>query len=277
MKVTSRAVGLHIRIFDTPISAVKKAMQSGMSCFQSFFSTENPKRRVVMSNADVAQFRKLYTQFEGVFYVHASYWVNLADGTQKKHPILLKEIALAKRLGCKHIILHSGTAKGVTNKNDALAVIASFLNFMMRKEPSITFILENTAHTGASIGGDLHDFAYIRSLLDNPDGVKFCIDTAHAYLFGYDITDDQARQDFIELLDQTVGIHNIVLFHLNDTQQLCGSKIDQHAIVGQGSIGLQALQKLVCSPLLNNIPIIMEMPSIPLEQEKEILELVKSW
>src|SRR5437667_347320 len=80
----------------------------------------------------------------------------------------------------------------------------------------ITIVLENTCHGKLAVGSDILDFKVLLEKINKPERIGFCIDTAHAYSFGYDIADDQMQDDFIRLLESTIGIERIKLIHLND-------------------------------------------------------------
>jgi deoxyribonuclease-4 len=100
--------------------------------------------------------------------------------------------------------------------------------------------------------------------------IHFCLDTAHAFAYGYNLEESEA---FVELLDQTMGTQNIKLIHLNDSSQICGSKIDQHEIPGNGLIGKDTLLQLSRHKKLRHIPIIAEPPSGAENIAKTVMEL----
>src|SRR5205814_3541741 len=134
------------------------------------------------------------------------------------------------------------------------------------------FLLENTCHGNLAVGSDITDFKQVLEKIDKPERIGFCIDTAHAYSFGYKITDQQSQLDFIRLLDATLGLERIKLIHLNDSAESFSSRIDRHAVFGKGKIGFETLVQFAQQPLLQHIPIILEMPELALEEEKLILK-----
>ncbi len=231
---------------------------------------------IVLDRQTAAKFQQLQTQFENI-YIHGSYWVNLSSYQQGGHHIFRREIELVKRLGCTHFILHPGAALDKQNRQEGIDVLANILNKVTKAEPSITFILENTAHGGRSIGSDLQDFYHLKQKLNHPERIAFCIDTAHAHAYGYTITDQTQRDKFIETIDQTIGIDTIELIHLNDATHPCGSQIDKHAPLGSGYIGEQALKSFALDPRFSSIPLILELPILPKAQEGDMLQKVKLW
>ena len=127
------------------------------------------------------------------------------------------------------------------------------------------------------IGSDITNFYHIRQKLDKPELVRFCFDTSHAHVYGYDIIDPLKREQFITLLDECMGLSNISLIHLNDTNQVRGSRIDKHDPIGKGALGTTVLKGFVMDPRFINIPFIMELPTMELEQEEHFVTMVSDW
>ena len=100
------------------------------------------------------------------------------------------------------MIFHPGASASYDEGIDA---IVRSLNAIIKSARDIHIVLENVAFTAPSIGGSLEDLQLIRSKLDEPDRLGFCIDTAHAYAFGYDIANNVEREKYIQLLGQTIG------------------------------------------------------------------------
>lgn len=272
-----RPIGLHLRVNTTLKDVIDNAENLGAGCFQCFFIFQPTLSPLVISKEEKLIIRDCINAYHGVSYLHASYWINLARLFPKKHSILERELKLARALGFKYVIAHPGAVKNKEHKQQGIKALAETLNNAIQKNDFVTFVLENAAHGGKAIGGDLSDFEELRSKLRYPDRVKFCIDTAHAFVYGYDIRDVHTREEFIILLENTIGIENIILIHLNDTINNCGSRQDQHSAIGKGIIGEVALKQFVLHSKLKNIPLILELPILPESEQIAILEQVKSW
>lgn len=228
------------------------------------------------SEQEIKQFLQLRKQF-GDLYVHGSYWINLALVMQESHRVLQRELALAQKLQFSHIILHPGTTKGATDRLAGIDTMARFFNRLFKRDIPLTIVLENTAYAGMSVGSDLYDFALLYSKLDRPEKIKFCIDTAHAHAYGYDIISQDGLRNFIVLVNETIGIENIVLIHVNDTKELCGSYIDRHFAPGDGIIGTDALKNFVLHPQLVDIPLLLELPILEESDVKRVINEVNNW
>src|SRR5207244_2099203 len=112
---------------------------------------------------------------------------------------------------------------------------------------------------------------------DDPDKIVFCIDTAHAYSYGYNLVDLESQKQFIHLIEECIGFKRVVLIHLNDTQEKLGSYIDKHALLGEGKIGLEPLKHFILHPHIINIPLILELPIVSEEEELTLLHKVAQW
>lgn len=266
MKQSSR-LGIHLRIDKSYSKVLEQALALGLTSCQFFFVAHTTGKYVTLTNSDQKKFLALKEECTSVV-AHSSYWINPATGNtysaQASKGLLKKEITLAKKLGIPTIVLHAGNAKGFpTHKKDpfnhqqGIKAVASLINEVLKKETDITLLIENTAHGNKAICSDLNDFVTLRPMIEKTEQVKFCFDTAHAFSYGYDIA---ATESLVTLLDKTMGLKNIALLHMNDSKKESGSKVDQHALPGQGLIGTQVLNRLINHPQLEHIPLIIEPP-----------------
>lgn len=274
-----REIGLHLRWTGSLQEFIEKSLRFHLPFFQCFLIDKTTGYLINPTAQDCEQFLSERRQHFGNLYVHGSYWVNLAGIYYTGHRALYRELAIARKLEFTHFILHPGSAKGGESKAEGIDMLARSLNILLKKDvmEDITIVLENTAHGNLSIGGDLHDFKLLLEKLDNPEKILFCIDTAHAYSYGYDIASAAGRTEFIDLIASTIGIDKVNLLHLNDTAEKLGSKLDRHQIIGQGNIGLEALKNFMTDERIAHIPVLMELPVMPDDEEQKIVEMVRSW
>ncbi|MDP3889491.1 MAG: deoxyribonuclease IV [bacterium] len=272
-----RHIGLHLRLTESLHELAQKAQNLRLPFFQCFFVFQATGKLIMLSEKEIQSFVKKYRDVFSGMYLHGSYWINLAGIKNNGYRAFKRELALAKRLSFTHMILHSGSATGAENRIEGINAFASMLNSILKDENEIQIIVENTAHGNMAIGSDIHDFKLLLERLEQPHKIAFSIDTAHAYVYGYDLATEQGQEDFIELIDTSIGVDKVKLIHLNDASYKCGSKIDRHAIIGKGYIGSTMLRRFILHPQLQHIPLILELPVIPEEQEIAILEMVRSW
>lgn len=270
-----RKIGLHLRLTQTLDLLAQKASTLHLPFFQCFFIHQVTQQFISLSSSETNHFVTTWRdKFEHLF-VHGSYWINLAS-IASRNKVIERELELAKKLQFTHIVVHPGSVKKMGDKHEGIKTIAKHINLLMKKEYDVKIVLENAAHAGFSIGGDLHDFLILREQLIHPEKILFCIDTAHAYVYGYDINTNNGQAEFLQLVDKTMGLANIALIHLNDTQQSCGSRIDKHEKVGSGILA-HSLPTFINHEKLKHIPLIMELPILQDDEEISILDTVRRW
>ena len=78
----------------------------------------------------------------------------------------------------------------------------------------------------------------------------------------------------LEEFDRVIGIGRLKAVHLNDTMNPLGSHKDRHAKIGEGHIGLAAMENIINHPLLREMPFYLETPN-DLEGYAEEIALLK--
>jgi deoxyribonuclease-4 len=272
-----KKIGLHLRITAGIADVMQRACEFQLALFQCFLIDQHTKRHISIEKKDIQEFASARDTFN-FLPVHGAYWINVSGKEfAVGQYILQRELEIAKRLNFSHYILHPGSAASWKDKRIGIDSLVRILNTITKHEQDITIVLENTAHGGYSIGSNLEDFRLIKEKLDFPEKISFCIDTAHAHAFGYDIVSSEGSEQFIQLLENTVGIEAISLIHLNDTKEKRGSHKDQHEIIGNGMIGKQALVRFLNDSRLSKIPVILELPALSDEEQKNIVAMVHEW
>lgn len=273
----ARTIGLHLRLTTSLTDLYEKAIRFKISILQCFFIVQNINKYITFSAGDLESSLKMRKKHFKELYLHASYWVNLSGKKNSGWRTFKKELELAQKLQFTHIVIHPGSSTGCKNKEEGIACLAKALNKALSRYHDITIVIENIAHGKMSVGGDLQDFKQMLSQIDEPDRIAFCLDTAHAYSYGYNITTKENIDAFIDEVEDCIGTKRVVLIHLNDAEKKCGSRIDKHATPGQGLIGKDALKLFMNHPRLKHASVILELPLMPEEEEKEILKEIHLW
>lgn len=274
----ARNIGLHLRLGSSLLALLDRAIELKQPIVQCFFIVQNINKYVTFTAGELEECLKKRKKHFKELYLHASYWVNLSGKKNSGWRTFKKELELAQKLGFTHIIIHPGSSTGCKDKKEGIAHLAKALNKAIERYPDITIVVENIAHGKMSVGGDLEDFKELLEQIEEPDRLSFCIDTAHAFSYGYDITDKKEFAQFIKKIDECIGAKRVSLLHLNDSEKKCGSRIDKHAIPGRGLIGQETLTTFMNHPKLKHASIILELPVLPdKEEEEEILAEVRSW
>jgi deoxyribonuclease IV len=270
-------IGLHLRVTDSLVSVAQQALSFSVPFFQSFVLLRIQKKAVIPSREEVRAFRTFCEPHFNSLYAHGSLWLNLACTSQQSLYILRQEMSLAKMLGFTHLVVHPGHLYDEDTRDDGIAAVAYTINTLMRYERDIILVLENTAHGKQAVGSDFADFLLLREKLQYPDRVLFCVDTAHAHAYGYALCTRHDVDTFVLFLDQMIGLQNIALIHLNDACEARGSKIDKHAVLGEGLLGSEGLHRLASHEALLHVPIILELPTDSPESVMRALQRAHFW
>ena len=272
----ARKIGIHLRLQDSLLSLYNRALALKTPILQCFFIVQNINTYVTFAPGELEECIKKRKKFKQL-YLHASYWVNLSGKRNSGWRTFKKELELARTLEFTHIIIHPGASTGCSSKDEGIMYLAKALNKALERYHDITIVLENIAHGRMSVGGDLKDFKKVLALVTEPDRIAFCLDSAHAFSYGYDITTQKGLDAFVQEADECVDLKRVALLHANDSEKKCGSRIDKHAAFGKGCIGKEALQRFITHPRLKHVPVILELPVMSAEEEEKELAKVRSW
>ncbi|MFD1677544.1 deoxyribonuclease IV [Alicyclobacillus fodiniaquatilis] len=204
--------------------------------------------------------------------VHLSYLVNLASPKEATRTygkdVLREEIQRVEYLGFRYIVMHPGAHVG-EGESFAIEQIASALNEILTGTEKLFICLETMAGDGSKVGNSLEQIADIIRRVKHADKLGVCIDTCHNYSYGYDVV--HHFDDFLEQFDGTIGLDRLKVAHINDSKNPFGSKKDRHANVGEGTLGGDALKRIVHHPQLRGIPQILETPGGKYKEEIDFL------
>ncbi len=103
-------------------------------------------------------------------------------------------------------------------------------------------------------------------------GVRVCVDTAHAFVAGYDLSTPGGVLSVTQQLENTLG-GAVAVVHLNDARNGCGSHRDGHSKIGEGQIAGGSWAGLFAG--LPGVPMVMETPYGGPEADAAEVRLVK--
>ncbi len=278
-------LGLHLRLKDNLASLVEEAQLLELSCIQFFLVEQKNHQYITFSPKDKQIFLSARQSFLKDVFIHSSYWINAASSKKDvfnvSRALLRREIKTAKSLEIPYLVLHAGSSKGYTatpedplGKTQGLQTLARMLNAILKKESDVTILLENAAHGSKTLGNDLNDFLALKGYLDFPEKIGFCLDTAHAYAYGYALS---PIDELLAFVDKTMGLASLKLIHFNDSENLFGSMQDKHAFPGAGEIGQDMLAPFLHHPSIKGLPKIIEAPVSSRQKLLQIIESVSSW
>lgn len=260
-----RLLGAHVSISGGLDKAFARGLESGCTALQIFTKNANRWQGKPISPEEAAAFHQAW-QGSGIGPVmaHDAYLVNLASPKgsvrEKSKKALSDEFVRCAQLGIANLVVHPGAhlGDGVTK---GLERIREALHTILENTPEkVHLLLENTAGQGSYLGGDFAHLATLLEGLDAGERVGVCFDTCHAHAAGYDLASAEGYARTMAEFDRVVGIDQIRAFHLNDSLKPCGSRVDRHAHIGQGTIGRVGFACLMQDQRFAERPMILETP-----------------
>jgi deoxyribonuclease-4 len=195
---------------------------------------------------------------------HDSYLINLGSPEEEKwqraFDAFLDEVRRAEQLGLKLLNFHPGSHLKKISEEECIGRIAKAMNRAIAETDSLVLVIENTAGQGSNIGYSFEQLGRLVELTENKKRVGVCIDTCHAFAAGYDMRSREAYGHTMAHFDEVVGYSYLRGMHLNDAKSELGSRVDRHAPLGDGNIGIEAFRFLMEDPRLDDIPLILETP-----------------
>ncbi|PYI77484.1 MAG: hypothetical protein DMF04_06185, partial [Verrucomicrobia bacterium] len=120
--------------------------------------------------------------------------------------------------------------------------------------------LETTAGQGSCLGYRFEQIAHIIKNVREPERLCVCLDTAHIFAAGYDMGSAAGAKKSFREFDRVIGRDRLAAIHLNDSKSCGGSRVDRHAHIGKGEIGLGGFRFIMNEARFRDIPKVLETP-----------------
>lgn len=268
-------IGRHMPIGTSPLKAAEIAQSIGCNAIQIFASNPtgwtptNGGENGCIAFAESARARNLVP-----VVLHAPYLINLAapDEANREKSIALLRWTLQRGalLGASSVVFHVGSHKGAGVEAGVEQVVTAIERILPETPPEVLLLLENSVGAGNTLGGDFGDLAAILARLPEHAGrLGVCLDTAHLWGAGHDISTRESALEVLRHFHEKVGLERLKVLHLNDTEKALGSHRDVHTRVGEGVIGEEGLRALLRDPRLAQVAVLLETPIKTNEQGKE--------
>ncbi|MEA5388147.1 deoxyribonuclease IV [Haloarculaceae archaeon H-GB11] len=255
-------VGAHTSIAGGVYNAVEEQLEYGGTCGQIFSHSPQVWQDPNVGDDEAATFRELSEEHDvGPWVIHSSYLVNLCtpknDLREKSIDAMQKEVEAADKLGVEYVNVHLGahTGAGVEGGLDNAASALDELDI----PDGVTVLIESDAGSGTKLGGDFEHLAEV--LARSEQDLDVCLDTAHMFAAGYDLSTPEGVEDTIAEFDDVVGLEHLQCIHLNDSKHECGTNKDEHAHVGEGLIGEDGMRAVLTHEDLHDVPFVLETPT----------------
>lgn len=258
--------GAHMSISGGLYTACERGRRAGCDVVQIFSKNQQQWRAKPLTDAEIARFKEAQ-QSESVpaVMVHDSYLINLAapgdELWQKSIAAFREELDRCAALGIPYLVTHPGAHVG-SGEDAGLERVAAALNLLLAEGAgaNVTVLLETTAGQGSSLGRRFEELARLIELTNRSERIAVCVDTCHIFAAGYDIRTPEAYAATMAEMERVLGIDRVKAFHVNDSQKDLGSRVDRHAHIGEGFIGIEGFRALVNDPRFAGLPMVLETP-----------------
>ncbi|WP_438717051.1 deoxyribonuclease IV [Enterococcus sp. AZ109] len=260
-------IGSHVSLKgkEMLLGAAQEAASYGASTFMIYSGApQNTKRKPVEEMNIPAGEAFMREHGLSNIVMHAPYIINLGNTTKPEMfgfavQFLREEIMRAEALGATQITLHPGAHVGA-GEEVAMNQIIKGLNEVLTKEQKAQIALETMAGKGTEVGKTFEELAYIIDGVTLNDKLSVTFDTCHTNDAGYDVKND--FDGVMEEFDRIIGLDRLKVLHINDSKNPMGARKDRHANIGYGTIGFDALNKIVHDERFATVSKILETPYV---------------
>jgi len=271
-------IGCHLSASKGYLAMGKDAVKIHADTFQFF--TRNPRggKAKEIDENDIAAFLKLAEEQRfTTILAHAPYTMNACSKDAGirgfSREMMADDLRRMEYLPGNFYNFHPGSHVG-QGTDTGISLITEQLNAVMNPEQHTTVLLETMAGKGSEVGGRFEELRRIMDGVHLSEKLGVCLDTCHVYDAGYDIVNH--LDDVLDEFDSVIGLEHLKAVHLNDSMNPAGSHKDRHAKIGEGSLGFEAICRIINHPKLQHLFFILETPHDTLEGYGAEIALLRS-
>ena len=272
-------IGAHTSAQGGAHNALLEGQAIGATTIQFFTANQKTWHGKKISEKEIGLWKKTLEE-TGIKKTmsHDSYLINLgspkADGLHKSRAAFKDEIERCHALELSFLNFHPGAALDSTVEQCLDTIVESLLGFesIINKGPT-RLLIESTAGQGSSVGSKFEEIGYLIEKLHRKIKIGVCVDTCHLFAAGYDVSDKKSWDATLKEFDKHIGLKHLYAIHVNDSLKPLGSRVDRHACLGEGLIGIKGFKAMMQHPDLYELPKYLETPEGPETWKKEIKRL----
>lgn len=256
-------LGSHVSISKGYIAAAQQALKLGGKAFQYF--PKNPRSLSVKTydHRDADKCDQFCQKHGLISIAHTPYPTNLSVEDPKMQQVMmgsiLNDLNIAEACGSIGLVVHFGKYRGQDPLQGYKLMIDMLNKVLINWKGKCLLLIENNAGQGGKMGTMFEEHVQIRELTDYPNKIGYCLDTCHAFASGL-----WTGHNWAAIMEKGIDLgyfRNLKAVHLNDSVFPSSSYRDQHANVGRGCIGENNMKQFLHSPVIRDLPIILETPS----------------
>ena len=262
-----KLIGAHISAAGGVENAPKNAAEINATAFALFTKNQKQWFAPALSAASIEAFKKICAEIgfaANAILPHDSYLINLGqpDAEKRKQSVnsFIDELKRCRALGLRLLNFHPGSHLKLVSEQEDIKLIAASVREALNTVPDVTAVFENTAGQGSNLGYTFQQLADMLEAVGMPERVGVCFDTCHGFAAGYALGTEEEFQRTFDEFDRIIGFKYLRGMHLNDAKGVLGQKLDRHAELGAGNIGLEPFARIIKDSRFDNIPLILETP-----------------
>lgn len=260
-------IGAHVSASGGVENAITNAKEIGATAFALFTKNQRQWLAPALTDKQIEQFKTLMSEAgyaASQVLPHDSYLINLGhpeqEGLEKSRESFFEEMRRCELLGLDRLNFHPGSHLKKISEEESLDRIAESINMALDRTKGVIAVIENTAGQGSNLGFKFEHLAYIIDRVEDKSRVGVCLDTCHSFAAGYDLRTREALDATFAEFERVVGFKYLKGMHLNDAMKPLASRVDRHAPLGDGEIGLECFRYIMSDSRFDNIPLILETP-----------------
>ncbi|MDZ4180150.1 MAG: deoxyribonuclease IV [Coriobacteriia bacterium] len=276
-------IGAHVSLSKGYEEMLAYSAEVGCECVQVFAKSPRQWHGKAIDPRAAADFVRAREVVGIPLFTHTAYLINLATPDEilgeKSVAALADELERGALYGASGVVTHLGNdplkEMGAAATRVAQRVVEAFGRSGLAG--TVTLLLENTAGAGTGFGCCPEDLGAVFDALpaEIADSVGICIDTCHAHAYGTDLSTPAAWEAYLDAYDAACGPGRVRAIHANDCLFERGSKKDRHAWIGEGHLGTESFQAMVCVSRLDEVSVLTEMPGDVPEKDTVNIERLK--
>lgn len=275
-------IGAHMSAQGGAHNALLEGNSIGANTVQFFTANQKTWNGSLIASDKVALWEKAQEETQ-IFTTmsHDSYLINLGspnlEGLHKSLATFQLEIERCHQLNITFLNFHPGAALNSPQE----ACLETIVKSLRKLEPVIQkgktrLLIETTSGQGSTVGYRFEHLHYLIDRLSKIMPIGVCLDTCHIFAAGYDITKREGWDLVLKEFDEIVGLSHLYALHVNDSLKPLGSRVDRHAALGEGLIGLESFKAMMQHAALQHLPKYLETPGGPPVWVQEI-QLLREW
>jgi len=274
-------VGVHTSIAGSLDRAGEHASRIGGNTLQIFSCSPRMWRARDLLREEISSFTRVREQ-RNLFplVVHCNYLINMASPDpvlrERSREAFIAEIQRAEAMQAHYLVLHPGSFRE-GSPEQGIRHLAASVRSALREAPPVqsTILIENMCGQGSVLGGTFEQLQEVLALLEGLP-VAACVDTAHCYGAGIDLSAEAGLRWLVEAVSRTIGWSKVPVIHANDSRARLGSRLDRHEHIGRGGIGSEGFRRIVNHPQLRDKIFVLETPLEEDGDDQRNLETLRS-